>query len=269
MELAGERLAATKRVGEIRPILHAVGQLASYYAMGGDWEAFEETLDAVPYDDLVRADQITIDDQRRWRRQVQGEPEWAEQRWRELTTEFRDLVGEMERQIEDWWKVDEAFLALHNGRPVEAFDLVIDLDDDSPNLTDVEVSLVVAMYLEDGERLQQVADVFATKVYRGRRVDWLRLALEGALAAAGGERDAAAGRFREASDLMEGHELELRAAEFRACMAGMLGLDHPLGRELGQRAFAAFSAAGATTLLGLYADSLVDEAEEGAVSASA
>ncbi len=123
------------------------------------------------------------------------------------------------------------------GHAEESFQVALTLDDDTPNLSDVDLALYCAMYLRDPEKMEQVAGLFASKTYRGERVDLLNMAIEGASSVLAGDKGRGVPLLQEAIRRADIYASPIQAAMLTALSAHLLGTDTDVGAELGRRAY--------------------------------
>ncbi len=200
---ARRKLEQARRIGEPREILEGLLDVAGAAIVLAEWDEAEAAIAEIDLDSLAPADKIRAGDPDRSIRMWRGETEWAESEYARALAGIETELGPIQDEnIKAEVETERAGLAFMNGRFREAYERVIALDDDRPNMGDVEWAILCAMALGDAELLDRPAELLANRPYRGRRIDYLRTTIEAARAALDGNRAHAAVLFTEVDGMM-------------------------------------------------------------------
>ena len=212
-------------------------------------EEVDEILASIDPDQLpteVQADYwglVTI------RQMWTGDVEAAVARRQALRDEMADTGDSQAMAAVQRDLVDEDVLM---GRFAEAYDRAERELPPSPVRLDLWFRTNASILMHDRERISATGAAAEENRYRGRYADLLEHASRGALAALDGALDEGALQWTRTADLAE-EAFPLGLCAYVWALAGVsLGLDHPVGRELGRKAYDAWSAVGATTMLEVF-----------------
>jgi tetratricopeptide (TPR) repeat protein len=200
----------------------------------GNWETAAEYLVELEVERLSENDRILLERLQAYRLIMIGEIKEAKALFDSVRERSKGIAGEA-IDLELDLHYTPALIALAEGRAEEALAAALKIDDPTPNLSDVDLALYCALYLQDLKAIDQAVALVDTKPYRGQRVDLIRTALEGGRQAILGDRARAAGLLQEAVGRAVDTCTAIQAA-WLASGARILGLDTPVGRELGSLA---------------------------------
>jgi hypothetical protein len=131
-----------------------------------------------------------------------------------------------------------------------------------------EPLLASAAWIGDVDSIRQLAEDFKPRTRRGRVSQGLGYFAVALLAAFEGDEVAAVSAYRTAEALWEETGLPMSMARMRAIFAKSIGIDHPVGLEVGTRARQFFREHNVELYLDLLEDGLPpSEAEDSAVAA--
>lgn len=158
----------------------------------------------------------------------------------------------------------QATLDLISGKNEEAYAHVMAVAAHHRLPGHLAIAMHAAAVMRDDERLEAVAEALRRCRHRGRMVDALRWATEGALAAVYGDTENAVARFSQALGF---RWLRMDRARLQALFATVVGTDVAEARIAAEQAFTVFSAAGASAYMNVFAGVMPGAADRTAAGA--
>jgi class 3 adenylate cyclase/tetratricopeptide (TPR) repeat protein len=252
-----ERLDDARRLGNPRLLAEALIAYAGVQFNLLDTAGCDATLSEIDPSSLSQELRLEFEDLGSYRRMMAGHA--AEEV--EVRRRRRSQRGTGDSQTVLGDAVSEGIDLYLLGEFRAAFDTFIGIGHHSPGGPDLSWSLVSALPLDDPERFSAILEKSRERPFRGRNVDLVRRAAEGAAAALDGRVSDAAQLFEQACDLCDQVWGPLYGSMIKVGAARLLGLDHPLGRRYAREAYDAWVPPGLTTLVDLHSEHLLAPSE--------
>lgn len=240
-ELTVKRLEQSRRIGDPLHIFDSLLLMAQDHAENGQWREMDPLVEEAIGDRdiaaLSPAYRFFVGELDRQKKMWCGDPLGAQGIHESLVAAIsRELDNEVDTVTQSNVDRDRALLALLNGDALQAAQIALTIEDDTPNLYDVEALLLSALALGDGDLLSHADARLNASVFRGKRIEALSGVIEASL-------DVLSGGAVAAGILVDA-VLRLRQVEFppitalvAALAAKLVGAKSEAGRDLAELAF--------------------------------